>query len=175
MFGAALRVAMLVSFFLIAVNNVVAPKFAALYARGEIESLGKVARQSALLLTVLASPIFMIMILAGNWVMGLYGSGFSDGGRVLAILAVGQLINACCGPVGTILMMSGHEQKVRNSTLLALLFQLSLCVGLIPRFGMEGAAIATATGIIVFNLLAVWYVRHLIGLAYPFNFGGKAG
>lgn len=171
-FGAALRAAMLVSFFLVAINNVVAPKFASLYVRGEIETLGRVARQSALLLTALASPMLLLMMFAGGWVMSLYGKGFSDGYAVLAILAFGQLINAFCGPVGNLLTMSGYEKKLRNSTLIALLCQLTLCVVLIPQFGMEGAAVATATGVIVNNLIAVIYVRRLIGISYPVRFGG---
>lgn len=172
-FGAALRVAMLVSFFLVAINNVVAPKFAGLYARGEIETLGRVARHSALLLTILASPILILMMFAGGWIMSLYGESFTEGRMVLAILAFGQLVNAFCGPVGNLLTMSGYEQKLRNGTLIALLCQLALCVGLIPRFGMEGAAVATATGVIVNNLVAVFYVRRLIGISYPVKFGGR--
>lgn len=171
-FGAALRVGMLVSFFLVAVNNVVVPKFAGLYARGEIVALGRVGRNSALLLTVLASPVLLIMMFMGDRVMSLYGEGFSKGKLVLAILAFGQFVNAFCGPVGNLLTMSGNERKLRDGTLVTLVVQLTLCAVLIPWFGMEGAAVATAAGVISNNLIAVFHVRRLIGIAYPVRFGG---
>ena len=171
-FGAALRVAILVSFFLVAINNVAAPKFASLYARGEVEALGKVARRSALFLTILASPVLLTMIFAGGWVMSLYGKGFSEGGVVLAILAFGQIVNAACGPVGCLLTMSGNEKKLRNGTVITLVLQLVLCVALIPWFGIEGAAVATTAGVISNNLIAVFYVKQTIGIAYPVRFGG---
>lgn len=170
-FGAALRIAMLVSFFLVAINSVVAPKFASLYSKGDIQALGQLGRHSALLLTMLAAPALLIMIFAGGWVMGLYGKAFVAGSTVLAILAFGQLVNAMCGPVGFLLTMSGHGQQLQKTTIISLIFQLLLCVALIPKFGMEGAAIAMAAGVISNNLIAVFYVRRLIGIAYPLKVG----
>ena len=56
-FGAANRAAMLTSFVLLAVNSISAPKFAALHRTGDLATLGSVARRSAKLMAVLASPI----------------------------------------------------------------------------------------------------------------------
>lgn len=169
-FGAAVRTSMLISFFLVAMNNVIAPKFAGLYANGEIKTLGKLARRSAALLTIFASPILFVMIFASDWVMSLYGQEFRKGGEILIILSVGQLINAFCGPVANLLIMSGNEKNLRFSTIISLVILLLLCISLIPSFGMEGAAFATAAGIITNNLVAVYFVRRELGISYPVKF-----
>lgn len=171
-FGAALRMAMLVSFFLVAVISVVAPKFAVLYADDDRKTLGRVARRSALMLTIFASTLVLPMIFAGDFLMSLFGDEFVVGAKVLAILAFGQWVNAFCGPVGSLLVMSGHEQKLTNATIGAFIVQLGLCVGLIPSLGMVGAAIAATIAGIVSNVLAVFYVRRYIGIAYPTKMGG---
>ena len=173
-FGATVRVAMLVSFFLVAVSSVVAPKFASLYAKGDMHGLGQMGRHASLLLTLLAAPVVLVMIFAGDWVMGLYGKAFTAGSTTLAILAFGELVNAMCGPVGFLLIMCGHERALRKGTIISLVFQLILCLILIPRFGMEGAGIAMAAGVIINNLIAVFYVRKLIRIAYPIKLGWSA-
>lgn len=170
-YGAALRVSMLVSFFLVSINNIVAPKFASLFVRGDIETLGIVARRSAILLMLFASPLLLLMLLAGDKIMGLYGPNFSEGSIVLAILAIGQMVNAFCGPAGNLLTMTGYEHKLRNSTLVALVVLAVVSILMIPLYGMEGAAVATAMSVIVNNLSAVFYVRHSIGIAYPLKLG----
>jgi len=96
-FGAAQRVAMLVSFVLVAVNSVLAPKFAELYENGDISTLTTVARRSILLTGVIASPIFIALLFLGNTVLAFFGDGFEHGEIVLIILVIGQLVNVACG------------------------------------------------------------------------------
>lgn len=168
-FGAASRVAILVSFMLGTVNNVLAPKFAELYTKGEMEALGRTARRSALLITVLASPLFTILILGGEWVMALFGPGFESGAMVLAIIAVGQLVNAFTGSVGFVLMMSGHERDAWRGLVFSVAVSLGLCVLLIPYWGNIGCAIAVMSGEIVKNVvLTIFCVNRLGIVPIPF-------
>lgn len=162
-FGAALRVSMLVTFFLVAVNTVIAPKFAELYAKGEIEMIGRLARQFALLITLAASPLFLVLVFAGDWVMGLFGPEFTRGGTALAILALGQAVNTMTGSVGYLLMMTGHERDVRNAAILAAVLMALCAVWLIPSYGLIGAAIASAMAIGSANFWNLIYVRLRLG------------
>jgi O-antigen/teichoic acid export membrane protein len=168
-FGAATRLAMLLTFFLTAVNTVAAPKFAALYSKGEMATLGNIARKSALLITIAASPVFILFIAAGDWVMSVFGPEFVAGGRVLAILAIGQFVNSLTGSVGFILTMSGKEADARNVAVFSGLLLIALCAFLIPGYGMLGAAISTATAVAVANILLAWFVwRRLAIVTVPF-------
>lgn len=151
-FGAATRVAMLVTFFLASVNTVIAPKFSDLYNRGQMKILQSLARRFALLITLAASPLFLLLIFAGDRVMGFFGPDFIRGGAALAILAMGQAVNTMTGPVGYLLMMTGHERDCRNAAVLSMVFMLGCSMLLIPEQGLIGAAIASAAAEILRNL-----------------------
>jgi len=163
-FGAATRVALLVSFFLLAVNTVLAPRFAALHQQGKVHAIARLSRRFALFVTVAASPFFLMFIFAGDWVMGLFGPDFAAGGKVLAILAVGQLINALTGPVGVILMMGGQEKDLQTGSLVAVATLLILAFLLVPTMNAAGAAIASATASIVTSVLATVFVWKRFGV-----------
>ena len=151
-FGAATRIAMLITFFLTAVNTVIAPKFAELHAKGDIEMLGHLARRFALLTTVAASPLLLLLILAGDWVMSMFGPEFTRGGTALAILAVGQAVNTMTGSVGILLIMTGNEKCIRDSTIIGLIVLFLASYALILPFGLIGAALSSALSIICINI-----------------------
>lgn len=164
LFGVAYRTAMLTSFVLVAVNSIAAPKFAALYKQGDMESLGSMARNCAKLATALAAPALILFFLAPGWVMGLFGPQFLGGGAILAILAIGQFVNVATGSVGYLLIMSGNERLLRNSALVAGGTNLVLTAILIPRFGVVGAAVATAICLALQNLVASYLVYKKMDL-----------
>jgi O-antigen/teichoic acid export membrane protein len=172
-FGAATRVAMLVTFFLTAVNTVIAPKFAELYSKGEIDVLGRLARRSALLITAAASPLFVLLIFAGDWVMGLFGPDFVRGGTALAILAVGQAINTMTGSVTYLLMMTGHERDSRNAAILAVLLMFVCAALLIPGNGIIGAAISSTVAVMTLNAYATIMVYSRLGIVTVFQLRGN--
>lgn len=159
----AQRTAMLASFVLIAVNLVVAPRFAALHRQGDTAGLESLAVMSVKLIALMALPVIGVMLVFPGWLMGLFGEGFSGGARLLQILAIGQFVNAITGSVGYLLMMSGHERDMRNVTLIsgttALLLTWLLTIG----FGATGNAVGTAIAVATQNLLAVYFVKKRLG------------
>ena len=94
-FGAATRIVMLVSFLLVAVNTAMAPKVAELYALGDTHSIRLIVKKFSLAITLASSPLFILLIVQGDFVMGLFGDAFTNGGEVLAILAWGQAVTIC--------------------------------------------------------------------------------
>lgn len=163
-YGAASRIAMLVSFILITINNVLAPKFAELYAKNDFINLEKTARKSTLMITLLASPLFILLIFAGEWVMMLYGTEFIDGAFILTILAIGQFINVITGSVDNLLIVTGNELIVRNLVILGAILQIILCLIFIPLVGMTGAAIGTAAAVATINISSAYLVKKKIGI-----------
>ncbi len=159
----AQRTAMLVSFVLVAVNLVVAPRFASLYRQGAMAELEKLALTSVKLVTALALPVILVMVVFPDTVMLLFGPEFVDGGPLLRILAVGQFLNAICGSVGILLIMSGNEKDVRNVVLISGTFALSSVWVLTAFYGESGNAIGTAAAIAGQNLMTVFLVRKRLG------------
>lgn len=163
LFTVAQRTAMLSSFVLIAVNLVVAPKFAALHRQGNMLALEHLAIQSVKLIGLLAVPLVGLMLIFPSYLMGIFGDEYLAGAHLLRILAVGQFVNAITGSVGFLLMMSGHERDMRNVTLISGGIALSLTWLLTAQYGITGAAVSTAIAVATQNLLAVYYVKKRLG------------
>lgn len=159
----AQRTAMLTSFILMAVNLVVAPRFASMYQKGEFEQLEKLALTSVKLMVLFALPIVVVMMSVPELIMSLFGEGFEGGGVLLQILVIGQFVNVATGSVGYLLTMSGHEKDFRNTVLITGPVAIGLAFLLIPVYGAEGSAIATAIAIALQNLVAVWWVKKRLG------------
>lgn len=161
-FAVAFRTAMLTRFALMSVNSIAGPKFAELHGTADRRSLASTSRRSAFLITLVAAPLFLFIVIFPGWTMGLFGEAFVEGANVLVILALGQFIAAICGSVGYLLMMSGNEKALRNNTLVSGLFSLVLNLILIPSYGVIGAAISGCTAMVIRSILGTIQVyRHL--------------
>jgi O-antigen/teichoic acid export membrane protein len=135
---------------------------ARLYAAGEIERLQRVVTTAARAVLLVSLPIAAPLILFGDWLLSFFGPNFTTGRTALAILTAGQLFNVAIGSVGQLLVMTGHEGDAARGIGIGALLNIVLCAALIPRWGMEGAATATATSTIAWNLLmAVWVYKRL--------------
>jgi O-antigen/teichoic acid export membrane protein len=175
-FNVASRTAVLTSSLLLAVNSISAPKFAALYRQGDTQALGDLARNSVKL-TILASlPIFLTFILFPHWIMGLFGPAFAQNSAVLVILAIGQIVNTCSGPVSILLTMSGEERLVMTIAAFVAILNILLNLALVPSYGIIGAGFATAISLSAQNLIAAYLVyRHLGICTIPIGRAFKNG
>jgi O-antigen/teichoic acid export membrane protein len=162
-FATAQRTAMLTSFVLFAVNAIAAPKFAAMYAKGDHNGLKRLAIISVRLMLLAAVPALALMFLFPEWLMSFFGEEFRVASTALVILALGQFVNIATGSVGYLLSMTGLERKVRDNAFLSALIGVTLGFLLIPSYGLLGASIATAVAIASQNLLGVYQVRKHLG------------
>jgi len=162
-YGAAKRLSILVGFILIAVNSVVTPKFAKFHAQGNIEALKNLAQKSTLLLVVLALPIVLFILFFPKLVMSILGSEFADGSIILIILALGQYINVSTGSVGYLLILSGYEKLMRNNIVFVSLLVFLSYILFIPTYGIMGAAIISALGLVLQNIIALFLVKKKLG------------
>lgn len=162
-FSIAQRIAMLTSFILMAINLVVAPKFAAFKAAEDMVNIRKTALFSVRLLLISALPIITFMLVFPSFLMGLFGDDFKQGALILQILVLGQAVNVITGSVGYLLMMSGNERDLRFVTIFSGITVVILTCTLTPLYGVLGAAVATAFSLAMQNLMAVYFVKKRLG------------
>jgi O-antigen/teichoic acid export membrane protein len=79
------------------------------------------------------------------------------------ILALGLMARSAVGPVERLLNMLGEQRACAGAYATAFVLNLVLCVLLIPRMGVEGAATATATALIVESVLLFVVTRRRLG------------
>lgn len=162
-FSVAQRTALLATFVLIAVNLIVAPKFANAFAKGNMLEVNRLALSSSKIMLAIATPILLLMLIFPEFLMRIFGNEFVIAAPILQILAIGQFINVISGSVGYILNMTGHEKDFRNIVLISGPLALILAFLLTKNYGLYGAAYATAISVATQNLLAVWMVKKRFG------------
>ncbi len=160
----------LVSFVLFSVNTSFGPILSRLYQSGERQALQREITHSARLAFLFSLPLALILVVFGKWFLLLYGEEFTAGATVLSILCIGQIINVSAGSVGLILIMTGHEKETSIGFGLGALVNILLNFLLIPKWSKEGAAVATAISIAIWNITMAWFVWKRLGL-YTTAFG----
>lgn len=159
-FNVSLRTAMLTSFILVAVNNVVAPKYAALYASGQMERLQEVVYKTSKLMMVVAIPVLCCFIVFSKEVMFVFGESYIKYNNVLVILCCGQLFNVLSGSVGYLLVVTGYEKLFRNIVLISGIMVFVLNCFLIKFHGVTGASISYLFGQVVTNVSLIIIIRN---------------
>lgn len=164
-YRAVVQLSLLVSFGLQAINQVLHPHFSRLYTLGDQYKLQKLVTVSARIILMISLPPVVLFVFYGADILTLlFGDPFYIGGLALAVLAVGQLVNATMGSVGALLNMTGHERYTVRGVAIAAISNIVLNIILIPPYGMAGAAISTAVSMALWNILLRYYVQKKLNI-----------
>ncbi len=146
------------------------PQFTAILLSEDRTALQEVYRVSTAWSIVLAWPVYLgVGALAGTY-LALFGDAVTspEATQVVWVMAAAMLFAVASGPVDTLLLMSGRSASSAFNAGLALVVDISLCLLLLPRMGMLGAAIAWAAAIVTRVTLAVIQVHRTVGVD-PFD------
>jgi len=141
-----------------------APRIAAEDARGDRGTLGLMLKRVTYWNIALSLPVFAVLLLLPEPLLGLFGVRYEVGATALAILAAGQLFNAATGPLGQVINMSGRPYITMANNAAVAALNIAGCLILIPRYGMTGAAISTTGAITLVNTLKLVQVRMIFGI-----------
>ncbi|MFC1706854.1 flippase [Planctomycetota bacterium] len=164
-YDVAVRVATFTSITLFAVSSLAAPKFGELFGQGDLEGLGKVARDATRLSFFSSVPCIVLFMLFPAFVLGLFGPEFREGAPALVVLLLGYGFLAAAGPVGFILQMTGRQWMLQRIMLGGAVINIVLNALLIPRYGIVGAAFASTATIVCYTAAQVVYVRQALGIS----------
>lgn len=147
-----------------AVNMVMMPRFARL-RDDDREALQELAARSVRYILITTLPVSILLTLLGRPLIGfVFGPEYSDSYLPMVILIVGQLVSAALGSVIALLNMTGHEVATLRGVLLGTAVNVVLSLALIPRMGAVGAAIATATTLVSWNVYLHLQVRKYLSI-----------
>ncbi|WP_436698932.1 lipopolysaccharide biosynthesis protein [Nocardioides sp. BYT-33-1] len=153
-----------------AVSTVVQPRFTMILAGPPDEAPVLVNRVFGVTTgwsILLAWPVYLAVAAAPAAHLGWFGSSYvvDEAVAVAVVMAVGMLVAVASGPVDTLLLMTGRSGRSLANTLVALALDVGLCLVLVPRMGIVGAAVAWVVAVVVRCALAVVQLRGEIGLA----------
>ena len=163
-YSAVVTLVTLLEFGFEAANHVIAPSISEAHTQDNYHRIQQVVRSSVLAIMIFAFLALVMVIVAGRLVLGLFGEEFLAGYNILLIMVFGKMINSLAGPVESLLMMTGNQRMVAN------IFGISAVIGIVSGiiltlvWGLEGAAIASITGVVLWNILMVTYAIRKTGI-----------
>lgn len=142
-------------------NMIAVQRFATAHAARDISELQQTATYMARLALLPALVAFFIILLAGEKLVPLaFGTDFLPSIVPMIILSAAQTFNAGSGMGRSLLMVSGHENKVMYWAALGLSANVLLSVLLIPSLGATGAAIGHLVSLLLWNCGILWETRR---------------
>jgi len=167
--SATLVLSPFVSISLMSFSKIFAPIISELWETGNRLELMTHFKSVSKWIFTLSLPVFCVYLLFAPGILSIFGNDFPNGASALVILAIGQIVNAVVGPIGFILTMTGRQKlNLVNSICLAG-SNVALNLIFIPKYGMNGAALATTLSIASTNILRVVEVKILYGFT-PFRY-----
>lgn len=158
------RAAILLTFVPMAVRRVLAPQIAQSYGEGKINEIKKTVAKSSWMIFIATCPLVLLLIGLSHWYLLLFGQDFLAGRAALIILCCGQFLRSLTGLSDTLLNMAGFESYMAWTSFGSVSLNVCLNALLVPQWGLEGAAIATATSLVGAAVGSAILVRRKLGI-----------
>lgn len=147
-----------------------APVVSELYDQGKSAQLARFYQTMTKWTFTANLPVFLILQLFPGPILSIFGEEYVGGALALTILAWGNLVDASTGICGVVIDMTGKTGLKLVNTALTFGLLLGLNLLLIPRWGLIGAATASAAANAGVNLLRLVEVYVLYRLL-PYSVG----
>ncbi len=152
-YNAAAPMSRFIPVFLAAFTVIYNPIATELYARDKLKELSQFYTSVTKWVVLLTFPLFLILVSYPKPViMTLFGGKYVGAWRPLTVLSIGFMFHSIVGPNGLTLISIGKPAKDMTGNVLGATLNVVMNILLIPKYGMMGAAMATATAYVVANL-----------------------
>lgn len=149
---------------LTAFRIVVAPRFSAMLAQHRIGELQRFYVVTATWILLFGAPIYVLLAFFSPTVLSWLGPDFDEGVRSMVILCTGALVLLAGGNVQSLLLMSGHSGWGAFNKSAVFVTNLVGNIVLVPRLGIEGAAITWAVCMSLDTTLATFQVHRFTSI-----------
>ena len=156
------RLAVLLAFFMVAHNVVIAPVISAGWASQNTDQISEIARRAAIRITVPSAAVAIVLIALAEPILALFGPGYGAAAPALWLLVLAGLVNAAGGPSDIVLNLCGQERIAMRIAALTLVVSALLIVILGLLMGAIGVALAVCISMCLRKaLFAAALSRHL--------------
>jgi O-antigen/teichoic acid export membrane protein len=165
----AVKVATLLNFCLQAVNSILAPKIAQKFAAAENKDYQSLITLATNIIFVISVFVAILILIFNQTILGFFGEEFKSAKNLLFLLCIGQIVSSYCGSVGVVLQMTGKQVVYQYFMLTALVLNLILMFTLTPIYGAFGAAIASISSMIFWNIGGALYLKKRLKITTYFT------
>jgi O-antigen/teichoic acid export membrane protein len=161
---AAQKTASLLGLVMIAGGLVAAPMMSAAFQSGRRDELQRLCKMLALAIAVVTFAGLFLLVLIGKSLLSIFDPAYQSAYTLLLVLALGYTIDALAGPTGYLMQMTSLEGAYLRIMAVTYAIVLVLQIVFIPIYGAIAAAMASATGVALWNLLSIFELRRRIGV-----------
>ena len=159
---AAERWTQIPSMMLVAINSTVGPLFARAWSARRVDEVRSLLLRSTRATLPLAIVVALALMIGAPWLLGLFGDEYPEAANALRVLGLAQGFVLACGPITSLLVMSGGERAQRRASATAVVVVVVASAALVPSHGVLGAAIASGVALVVNKLLVVLAAREAL-------------
>ena len=168
-YNVAVPTAQLLTIFTGSMSALFLPILTELYAKEKKRDLTMVYKTVVKWTFYLNYPLLLIMIFFSNQIIILlFGAEYASGALPLSILSIGLFMGTLSFAPTTIIIIAKKTRIIFSISLVVTVANVLLNLSLIPRFGINGAAVATTITYIISAVLIIGYSWRNIGIS-PFS------
>lgn len=146
------------------------PAAARLYALRDQAGLNQLYWRTAVWVLILSFPIFlMTFAFSETLVSTFYGARYWDSDEILSLLSFGYFFQIATGFNGMVLKTFRKIKYSMAIDVIAAVLNITINLYLIPRYGAFGAALGTASTLVIHNLLKQAGLVWLTGIRMPWR------
>jgi O-antigen/teichoic acid export membrane protein len=143
------------------------PMLARLYARGDLARMKDFYWRSTLWVTVLSFPVFVLTFsFASTTTVGIVGDRYADSAGIMALLAFGYFFHSSLGFNGLTLRVFGKLRYSVAIDIAAAAMNVLVNLLLIPPWGAVGAAVGTASTLVLHNVFKQYGLWKYTGISW---------
>lgn len=168
-YTAGSQISHLVTFVLPSFAFLFLPIMSELYSKRQIQDFSHLYKSTTRWIFLITLPLFLFFLFfSEEIILLLFGSLYISGATVLRILALAFFVNASVGLTWDTLVAMGKTKFVMITHGAGAVTNIALNVLLISPFGIVGAAIGTACGFIIMNIILLIVIYRSIGF-HPYD------
>lgn len=172
-YNSAYRIAMVLGLPMIALQAVVASRISKAHAEGRLSDVRAIGRWVSLRATMIVGPMCIGLFVGRQPLLAMFGESFVVASTALIVMTIAQLFNAWTGPTGYLLHLTGRQNRLALLAVFACIANTAGNLLLIPRFGMEGAAVSTAVCLGGMQIACLHSLRASLGGSTVWKPGAK--
>ncbi|GGG44011.1 polysaccharide biosynthesis protein [Croceivirga lutea] len=151
-----------------AMHQITYPLTAKLLNEKNLRGLKELYQKSSLTLFIASGIVFLLIVLNLKDLYTLLPKEYSKGFYIVFFIGLAKVFDSVLGNINSILYNSKYYKITLMLGVLLAITTIVLNIWLIPKMGIEGAAIASFISICIFNLVKLFFVKFKFGF-HPFT------
>lgn len=150
------------------ISSISSPLIAKSFEENNMSNIQFIYSKTSINLLIVGGVIFLCVLLNVDDILQILPEKFSHSKYVILFIGGAQLVNLVAGLHGLILVHSSFFRSIVFFNLFLFVVTFITNVLFIPRYGINGAALATLVSLILFNAVRMLYVYNKMSF-HPFS------